>query len=512
MKKKTNTLTSLALCMLFLLPGCDASDSGASADGSGAGGAGVSQGGAQDFGEFRQILDDGGIPHPSTLDDIGFFNEHKIEFPAPTCEDDVCLHGQLGVMGNMITGSNCTLMLLGMNTAIDASTLERPPLNLSIAVDVSGSMRGTNISNLREGLFRMLDDLRPVDRVSLVAFDDTAHVLVQNVTGDASELSEAIGLLEADGSTNIYAGLREAYDIVEAHSVDGYQNRVILLSDGEATAGITQDARVLEMSRQYNELGFGLTTVGIGESFDPELMRELAVTGGGAFYFLEDAAAVREVFEEEVKAFLLPLATDVRIDVSVTDGYSLRAIYGTQGAELSGNRATIEIPSLQLAHRTSVEDDAGGRRGGGGAIIAEVVPLDASVGAGSVGSLVMTYTVPGSEETVVQEVPIISDLPPGDAPADGRFESEGVEKAFVMLNIYAGFDMAATRAAYGDMSGALGVLEPLRESVNLWLESNEDPDIEDDLRDIDIFIENLRVRGASSPPPERRPPEVWPAD
>ncbi len=511
MTMKKNALISLVCSVLSLGAGCGA-DTDTGANSGAAGGAGVAQGGAQDFGEFRQILDDGGIPHPATLDDVGFFNEHKVEFPAPQCDDDVCLHGQLGVMGNMITGSNCTLMLLGMNTAIDPTTLERPPLNLSIAIDVSGSMRGTNISNLREGLFRMLDDLRPADRISLIAFDDTADLLVEHVPGDAPELSEAIGLLEADGSTNIYAGLREAYDTVGIHAVDGYQNRVILLSDGEATSGITTDARVVEMSRQYNELGYGLTTIGIGESFDPELMRELAVTGGGAFYFLEDPEAVREVFEEEVKAFLLPLATDVRIDVSVSDGYSLRAIYGTQGAEVSGNEASIDIPALQLAHRTAADDDVGGRRGGGGAIIAEVIPLDASVGPGSVGTLVMTYTVPGSEETVVQEVPITSALPPGDAPDNGEFESAGVEKAFVMLNIYAGFDMAATRSAYGDMSGALGVLEPLRESVSLWLERNEDADIEDDLRYVDQFIANLRNRGAASPPPERRPPEIWPLD
>ncbi len=501
--------TLIVLGATALVAACGASDESAAG---GASGAGVAQGGAQDFGQFRQILDDGQLPHPSTLDDVGFFNEHKIEFPAPECGDDVCLHGQLGVMGNMITGSNCTLMLLGMNTPLDPATLERLPLNLGIAVDVSGSMRGPNISHLREGLFRMLDDLRPEDRISLIAFDGRATVLVENVAGDDPALSEAIGTLEADGSTNIYAGLREAYDTVDAHAAQGLQNRVILLSDGEATEGITQDARVIEMSRQYNERGYGLTTIGVGESFDPELMRELSVTGAGAFYFLEDAEAVREVFEEEVQAFLVPLATDVRIDISVSSGYSLRAVYGTKDAVLDGNDASLDIPMLQLAHRTAVDDDDSGRRGGGGAIIAEVIPLDASAGAGTVGSLAMTYTVPGSEETVVQEVPLTSALAPGETPQDGAFEGEGVEKAFVMLNIYAGFDMAAARASYGDLTGAMGVLLPLRDNVSEWLVDNDDADIEDDLVYIDRFIENLRAAGASGPPPERRPPEVWPVD
>lgn len=502
------TLANIALMGLLATSGCFAAD----VDSGGAAGAGVGQGGAQDFGQFRHILEQGDLPHPATLDDVGFFNEHKVDFPAADCGENVCLHGELGVMGNMITGSNCTLLLLGMNTPLDPSTLERPPLNLAIAVDVSGSMQGPNITHLREGLYRMLDDLRPEDRVSLIAFNAEADLLVENADGDDPEFSAAISTLEADGSTNIYAGLRRAYDVVQAHEVEGYQNRVILLSDGEATAGITEDARVIEMSRQYNELGLGLTTIGVGDSFDPELMRELSIAGGGAFYFLEDGAAVREVFEEEVRAFLVPLATDVRIDVSVTSGYSLRAVYGTTDVIVEGNDATIDIPALQLAHRTSDDDDAGGRRGGGGAIIAEVIPVDASAGAGTVGSLAMSYSVPGSDETVVQEFPITSDLAPGEAPDDGAFDSDGVEKAFVMLNIYAGFDMAATRAAYGDLSGALGVLEPLRTSVARWLENNDDADIQDDLRYIDLFIENLYSAGGSAPPPERRPPEAWPAD
>ena len=77
------------------------------------------QGGAQDFGLFRQILLAGGIPGPETIDDLGFFAEHKIAMPAAECGQNVCIHGMLGVMGNMISGSNCTIVMLGMNTPID---------------------------------------------------------------------------------------------------------------------------------------------------------------------------------------------------------------------------------------------------------------------------------------------------------------------------------------------------------------------------------------------------------
>jgi len=475
----------------------------------------IGQGGAQDFGQFRDILEAGGIPGPETLDDVGFFNEHKIELPAPTCADDICLHGQLGVMGNMITGSNCTVVLLGMNTPLDVSTLPRPPLNLAIAVDASGSMAGEPIEYVREGLYRMLDDLQPEDRVSLVTFSDGAQVRLEAIAGDQStELTLAIDDIEAGGHTNIYEGLRTAYDLVAAHAGEGTQNRVILLSDGEATSGITSTAKLVAMSSSYNAAGYALTTIGMGEEFDPVLMRELSETGAGAFYYLEDPAAVQEVFEEEVKTFLVPLANELQIDVQIDPGWSLRAMYGTKLVEVSGNDAVIDIPTVQLAHRTSASDDMNGRRGGGGAIIAELLPVssDAVAEPGIVGHLTLTYRRPIDGEIVAQEVPIQTTLQPGDTPEAGVFDGAGVEKSFVMLNIFAGFQLASQRALWGDDRGALAVLEPLSTAVVDWIAANPDDDIVDDLHYLQLFMQNLRARGAESPPPTQNPPEPWPQD
>jgi Ca-activated chloride channel family protein len=502
----------LAVCVA--LAGCG--DDGAAAEGAegvGGVGAGVGQGGAQDFGQFRAILDAGQIPGPDTLDDVGFFNEHKIELPPADCGQSVCLHGQLGVMGNLITTSNCTMVLLGLNTPIDPSTMQRPPLNLAIAVDTSGSMQGPSIAYVREGLLRMLDDLRPEDRVSLIGFDTDATAHAENVAGDAPELATAIQGLEASGNTNIYDGLRAAYEVVAEHADAERQNRVILLSDGAATAGITSEAVLVDMSRTYNELGYGLTTIGMGQEFSPELMRELSEAGAGAFYFLEDPAAVQEVFEEEVATFLVPLAEDLKLDIVVEGDYALRAVYGTKLFGLESNSAYIDMPTVQIAHRTSVEDHAAGRRGGGGAILVELVPsAGASTEAGGVGTLAMTYRVPGGEELVSQEVRIESPRPPGETPEEGAFDGFAVEKAFVMLNIYVGFDMAATRAALNDDRGALAVLTPLEANVAAWVEENPDDDIVDDLAYIRRFITNLEARGALAPSSEQRPPEPWPQD
>jgi Ca-activated chloride channel family protein len=512
----TRALAGAALCAMFNLPatGCSAASSGDyggydSGDGSSLG-SGVGQGGAQDFGVFREILLEGGIPGPETIDDLGFFAEHQIPMPIPDCGEDVCIHGMLGVMGNMISGSNCTVVMVGMNTPIDPEQIERPPLNLSIVVDLSGSMQGEPLERVREGLLRMQDELQPEDRVTLIGFGDDAEVIADYVTADSVELSIGISSLAAAGSTNLYAGLRSGFESVEAHALEGWQNRVLLVSDGLATVGITSDDKIEGLASAWAELGYGLTTIGLGNEFDVELMRTLAEVGSGSFYYVEDYAAVEEVFAEEVQAFVIPLAQDVTIDAAVFEGYDLRRIYGTEQAEVWGNHGHIEIPILQIAHRVSDDDNDNGRRGGGGAMILELTPTGESPG--EVGRIDFEYQVPGTGEIVEQYVEISSPLGPWETPETGWFTNETVEKGFVMLNIYVAFEMAATRAASGDDAGALSILQPLVLSAEAWLAEHPDEDIEDDLFYANRFIENIEARGSTTNSPNPVPPEPWPAD
>ncbi|KIG11740.1 putative membrane protein precursor [Enhygromyxa salina] len=510
-------LASAALGALGLLAlpglGCssEAGDFGGEGGNDGSSlGSGVGQGGAQDFGLFREILLEGGIPGPETIDDLGFFAEHQIEMPAPNCGEDVCIHGMLGVMGNMISGSNCTVVLVGMNTPIDANAVERPPLNLTIAVDLSGSMAGEPLYRVREGLLRMRNSLQPEDRVSLVGFGDEAKLIVEHVAGDSVELATAIAGLETAGSTNIYAGLRAAFETVQAHAQAGYQNRVVMVSDGMATVGITSSEKIEGLATAWGDLGLGLTTIGLGDDFDVELMRTLAEVGSGSFYYIEDYAAVEEVFEEEVQAFVIPLAQDVTIDATVFEGYDLRRIYGTKQAEVWGNHGHIDIPILQIAHRMSDDDNENGRRGGGGAMILELTPTGDDPG--EVGRIEFEYQVPGSDEIIEQVVEVQSPLGPWETPENGWFSDASVEKGFVMLNLYVAFEMAATRASVGDDAGALSILRPLALSVEEWLAATPDADIEDDLFYVYRFIENLEARGSVTNSPNPVPPEPWPAD
>jgi Ca-activated chloride channel homolog len=488
-----------------LSAGCGDNDSG---DAASPGSTGVGQGGAQDFGAFRALLDAREIPGPGTLDSVGFFNEHKIELPPAECGQDVCAHALLGVMGNMISGANCTMVMIGLNSPLDPETIERPPLNLALAIDTSGSMAGEPIARVREGLLRMLDALQPEDHVSLVAFSDRATVVADGDSGDFRSFAAAIDDLRAAGSTNIYDGLRSAYELIERDFDAERQNRVILLSDGEATAGVLQSARIAALGRAYAEQGIGLSTIGLGVEFDPVLLRTLAEAGAGTFHFVDDLAAVREVFSEEVSLVVVPIAQRGSLELRVAEGYELRALYGTRLSDLDLTRASIDLPTLHIAHRQNADDVEGGRRGGGGVIIAELVPTADSTE--DVGTLEFAYDDPRSGERVSQEAVVSSPEIDDDTLEEGYFGGPGVEKAFVALNIYAGFEIAATASAGGDYGTAIATLEALADNAGEWLEDNPDPDIEDDLEYVDRFIDLLEEQQVLARPAQ--PPNPWPRD
>lgn len=512
--------SSLALIGFLALAGCSSDDeSGMGGDGGtlGPGATGVTQGGAQDFGLFRKILEEGGIPGPDTIEDVGFFAEHKLDYPAPSCGDDLCLHGLYGAMGNMINGANCSLIQIGMNTPLDASTFERPPMHLVLSVDVSGSMQGEPIQYLRAGLIEMINHLEPTDVVSLVKYSSDARIVLEAVSAsNVGEIQQAFESLAAAGSTNLYEGLFTAYEIASTHFDPTRQNRVIFLSDGMATAGLESEAKLRSLAEGYAKQGIALTTIGVGTDFDVAVMRGLGEVGAGNFYFLEDPSAVLEVFSDEVETFLWPIALDARIAVSVASAYTLRAAYGTSRWQSYGAGGFVNIPSLYLAGRTSSEEPIKeGRRGGGGAIVLELVPKSGLTGEEPVemGSVNIQWRHPLTGDLTSQTVDIVPPFGPDSPPAEGYFSHATVEKGFVMLNIYAAFKLATELAADSDPRTAQRTLGALRPNLADWLATHPDADIQDDLKYVDLFMHNLDGAIASTPVYEPAdPPNPWPAD
>jgi Ca-activated chloride channel family protein len=473
----------------------------------------VGQPGSQDFGLFRQALDAGLVPGPELIDDMGFFAEHKLDYEPAACNGPVCLHGLVGVMNNMLNGADCTIIQLGMNSALDAKSLQRPSMHVVLVLDTSGSMLGEPIDYLKDGLLRMLDALEAGDTVSLVSYGSTSSVVLEHMTlTERIDLEKAIDGLAATGKTNIFAGLFDGYVLAERYAAKDVETRVILMSDGQPNEGIVALDSLRALVGEHARQGIGITTIGVGKDFGVDLMRSLSEAGSGNFYFLENPKAMVEVFSDEVGTFLAPIATDVRIEAALGAGYLLGDAYGTRGFRLTKEGGAVDIPVLFLGGRRSASDPiTEGRRGGGGAILLELLRRreDGAV-YDFVGRVTITYTDPATGKSHEQVVDLeLPDTAAETIPEAGWFTDKTVEKGFVMLNLFAAFRLAAELARDADTGSAIGTLQAVRASVNDWLLDTEDADISDDLAYVDLFIAALKRQPGTPVVPASNP---WPYD
>jgi Ca-activated chloride channel family protein len=491
------TIRTLAiLSLLTAAAACGGGEAYSGGGDDGDDGGNVGFGGAQDIGQFRGILDAGGIPGVETLDANGFFAEHYSPLPPADCGQVICLEPMLSVGREWLQGRYQATLQIAMTTPVDPATLPRLPLNLVVVVDHSGSMsEDGRMEKVKQGLHILIDSLQPGDRLALVKFDSVVTPLTDLATDpDPAVLHQHVEALYPRGSTNIYDGLQTGFSIASAAWSPDRQNRVMLLSDGLATAGITDQASIMAMADGYLLEGMSLTTIGVGLSFDVELMRGLAEHGAGNFYFLEDATAVNEVFTQELEYSLTTLALDLAVNAVPATGYRFGDVTGTRVWSSTSDGGEARIPAVFVASRTD-QNPEGGRRGGGGSIFIDLTPIAGAIGNGTVATVNLTYRIPGSQELIEQTVTVANPFAPGESPEQPYVSIQAMLEHYAAYNMYLGFHHAAYLAQW-DYNCALGALEALRVSANLFQSGYSDPDIAADLVLLEQFAENLRARGA----------------
>lgn len=487
----------------------------------------VSFGGAQDFGYMRALIESGRVPHPTDLDPAGFYAEHATPLPAPVCGERLCVQAMLGVMANLINGQSCTMLQLGLNSPIVVAESDRPPLTLAVVVDVSGSMvGGDKIDYVKAGLERLVSELNDDDRIALITYETMVTVVqpMIEVRGHRNDLLGLVRGLAASGSTNLHDGLERGYDEILAHYDSGRQNRLILLSDGNPTVGITDTERILDMSAGYNSDGVGLTTVGLGTDFNLQLMQGLAEQADGNFYFLESGTAVDEVFTEELAYFTLPVAFDVTLEVRSGQLYDVDRISGTKRMTATGGDAKLEVPSVFFAHRKAHDDvhegpDGVGRRGGGSLLLLEMMPTiwnGATPAEGDVAEVVLTFREPGSDALKEDRVLVHYPHAPGEILERGFFDGPIVTKSFVVMNLYFGIETACLLFHGGEAREARDLLEQVIAAAADYEDSANDGagdvDIQLDIAMLDDLVAVIENLGGLNVPPPAPPANPWPCD
>jgi Ca-activated chloride channel family protein len=194
-----------------------------------------------------------------------------------------------------------------------------PPSNLVFLIDVSGSMDMPNRLPLLKTAFKlMVNNLRPIDTISIVVYGGTVGVWLQPISGAEKEkINKSIDELSPGGSTAGESGILAAYKLAEKTFIPNGNNRVVLATDGDFNVGQTSEEALEHMIVQQRQKGIYLTCLGVGMgNYKDSKLEVLAKKGNGNFAYLDNEKEAEKVLVKELTQTMYSVADDALLHVS----------------------------------------------------------------------------------------------------------------------------------------------------------------------------------------------------
>jgi Ca-activated chloride channel family protein len=209
-------------------------------------------------------------------------------------------------------------------------------------------MGGQKIALARMAVEHALRLLKPIDRFSLVVFDDVVDVVVGSTLGSAEAKRHALRKLaeiDARGSTNLAGGWDAGCEQVAAHLTGDAIGRCLLVTDGQANVGASDPEELAQLARGMRQRGIATSTFGVGADFDERTLQRLAEGGQGHFYFVETPQAIPDLLTSELGDSLEIVAREAALVLHVPDDVDAAPV-GPFRVSSAGRVVRIELGDL----------------------------------------------------------------------------------------------------------------------------------------------------------------------
>jgi Ca-activated chloride channel homolog len=163
-----------------------------------------------------------------------------------------------------------------------------------LIIDKSSSMEGPKIELARRAAIGVVQNLRPIDRVGVLIFDNSFQWAVPlRRAEDKSLIERLIAGIVPDGGTQIAPALTEAYQKVLA--APGTYKHIVLLTDG-----ISEEGDSFDLARDALSKHVTISTVGLGQDVNRSYLEKVAALAGGQSYFLTEPKGLQQILLRDV--------------------------------------------------------------------------------------------------------------------------------------------------------------------------------------------------------------------
>jgi Ca-activated chloride channel family protein len=194
-----------------------------------------------------------------------------------------------------------------------------------LIVDKSSSMEGPKIELARAAATGLISNLRPIDQVGVLIFDNSFRWAVPiRKADDPRAINALIAGIVPDGGTQIAPALTEAYQKILP--VEATYRHILLLTDG-----ISEEGNSYALARQAKEHQVTISTIGLGADVHREYLEMVANLADGKFYALRDPTGLEQIVLRDVMehtgttAVEKPLAAQVLKQTEILEGLNIES-------------------------------------------------------------------------------------------------------------------------------------------------------------------------------------------
>jgi Ca-activated chloride channel homolog len=198
-------------------------------------------------------------------------------------------------------------------------------MNLCLVIDRSGSMEGQPLEYVKQACCHVVDLLSPSDVLSIVTFEEMVEVLMPpQAVSNKDLVKSGISRLQAGNTTNLYDGISLAMQQVMQFIESNRATRMIVLTDGDPTAGIKDYTALVNHSAELRNKGISVTFLGFGPDYNEELLAGMAKKAGGNYYFIPQPQMIPEIFRSELEKLMTTVTRNMSLELKLARWVQMR--------------------------------------------------------------------------------------------------------------------------------------------------------------------------------------------